>query len=302
MKMIRISHVKIGIATSVLAILLAGGGSASAQGGDHPKSWTERIEPFRIADQVYYVGSRDLASILIDSGKGLILIDAGMPEFAPQVLANIRALGFDPRQVKILLGSQAHFDHAGGLAAIKAATGARMLASAADGRLLERGGKGDFAWGDELAYPALKVDGTLRDGQRVRLGGVTLTAHITPGHTKGCTTWTFPVTDRGRTHIAQFNCSASIPGYKLLRTPLYPNMASDYARTFAKMRRLPCDIFLGAHGSFFDLDAKRAKIGTSAANPFVDPQGCKNYIARAEASYREQLAREQKDLATRARK
>jgi metallo-beta-lactamase class B len=131
---------------------------------------------------------------------------------------------------------------------------------------------------------------------------VTLTAHITPGHTKGCTTWTFPVTDRGRTHIAQFNCSASIPGYKLLRTPLYPNMASDYARTFAKMRRLPCDIFLGAHGSFFDLDAKRAKIGTSAANPFVDPQGVQELYSAAEASYREQLAREQKDLASRARK
>ena len=296
--MIRYSHVKRAITASLGAAVLAVGGSAVAQGGTgNPPSWTERIAPFRIADRLYWVGSRDLAALLIDSGKGLILIDAGMPEFAPQVLANIRALGFDLRQVRILLNSQAHADHAGGLAAIKAATGARMLASVEDGRLLERGGKGDFAWGDELAYPAVKVNRTLRDRQQVKLGAVTLTAHITPGHTKGCTTWTFPVTDRGRTYVAQFNCSASIPGYKLLGTPSYPNMAADYEITFAKLKRLPCEIFLGAHGSFFNLDAKRAKLGKSAANPFVDPEGCRSYIAGAETAYRKQLARERQERA-----
>jgi metallo-beta-lactamase class B len=297
MKMIRISHVKRTMAAAVLAVLLCGAGAAASQGGGHPASWTERIDPFRIAERVYYVGSRDLAAVLIDGGNGLILIDAGMPEFAPQVLANIRALGFDPGEVKILLNSQAHLDHAGGLAAIKTATGAKMLASAPDAELLERGGKRDFAWGDELAYPAVKVDGIVRDGQRVRLGAATLTAHITPGHTKGCTTWTFPVTDRGRSHIVQFNCSASVPGYKLLGTPSYPAMAKDYSRTFAKLKRLPCDIFLGAHGSFFDLDAKRARLAAGSANPFVDPQGCKRYIAQAEASFRKQLAREQQERA-----
>jgi metallo-beta-lactamase class B len=285
------------MAASLGAATLAVGGSAATQESSHPPSWTERIEPFRIADRLYWVGSRDLAAILIDSGKGLILIDAGMPEFAPQVLANIRVLGFDPRQVRMLLNSQAHLDHAGGLAAIKAATGARMLASLEDGRLLERGGKNDFAWGDELSYPAVKVDGTLRDRQQVKLGAVTLTAHITPGHTKGCTTWTFPVTDGGRTYVAQFNCSASVPGYKLLGTPAYPNMAADYELTFAKLKRLPCDIFLGAHGSFFDLDTKRAKLRMASANPFVDPQGCRSYIAGAEAAYRKQLARERQERA-----
>jgi len=295
--MSRISQAKHVVAASVVAILLASGSAADAQGHDHPASWTERIEPFRIADRLYWVGSRELAAILIDSGKGLILIDAGMPEFAPQILANIRALGFDPKQVRILLNSHAHFDHAGGLAAIKAATGAKMLASVEEGRLLERGGKGDFAWGDELAYAPVRVDGTLSDGQRLKLGAVTLTAHITPGHTKGCTTWTMPVTDRGRTYLAQFNCSSSIPGYKLLGTPAYPNMAADYELAFAKLKRLPCDIFLGAHGSFFNLDAKRAKLGTTAGNPFVDPEGCKRYIAGAEAAYRKQLARERQERA-----
>jgi metallo-beta-lactamase class B len=302
MNMTRFSQAKRALFFGLAAVWLGGTAAIAAQDGQkHPAIWTEKIEPFRIADRLYWVGSRDLASILIDSGNGLILIDAGMPELAPQVLANIRALGFDPRQVKILLHSQAHLDHAGGLAAIKAATGAKMLASAADAELLERGGKGDFAWGDDLAYPPVKVDGTVRDGQRISLGKVTLTAHITPGHTKGCTTWTLPVTDRGRSYIAQFNCSASVPGYKLLATPAYPNMVADYEVTFAKLKRLPCDIFLGAHGSFFDLDAKRAKLPTARANPFADPQGCRAYVARTEAAFRAQLARERKERAAASR-
>jgi metallo-beta-lactamase class B len=266
---------------------------AGAQTNGQDPRWAEAIPPFRIANRLYYVGSRELSAFLVDSGKGLILLDAGVPEYAPKLLANIRALGFDPRDLRILLNSQAHADHAGGLAAIKAATGARMLASAADAGLLERGGKGDFAWGDDLAYPAVKVDGIVRDKQRVKLGRVTMTAHLTPGHTKGCTTWTMPVTDRGRTYVAQFNCSTSIPGYKLLGTPAYPQMAADYARTFAKLRRLPCDIFLGSHGSFFNLDAKRAA-PAGAANPFVDRQGCKRYLDRSEEAFRKQLERERK--------
>jgi metallo-beta-lactamase class B len=267
--------------------------SAPSRSAENP-SWTEPVAPFRIIDRLYYVGSRELTAFLVDSGSGLILLDAGMPEFAPQVLANIRALGFDPRKVRILLNSQAHFDHAGGLAAIKTATGAKMLASAADAPLLERGGKGDFAWGDDQAYAPVKVDRILRDGERVRLGKVTMTAHLTPGHTKGCTSWTTPITERGQTYVAQFNCSAGIPGYKLLGTPAYPEMAADYARTFAKLRRLPCDIFLGSHGSFFDLDSKRAKLAARpAVNPFIDPAGCRRYISMNEQRYKDQLAREQ---------
>lgn len=282
---------------SASVLLGASSAAAAVQAGpagryDNP-AWMEPIAPFQIADRIYYVGSRDLSAILIDSGKGLILLDAGVPEFAPNLLANIRILGFDPKQIRILLNSQAHLDHAGGLAAIKAATGARMLASAGDAPLLERGGKGDFAWGDDLPYPPVKVDAILRDGQRVKLGAVTLTAHLTPGHTKGCTSWTIPVAIGGRTRIAQFNCSTSIPGYKLLGTPLYPNMVQDYVRTFDKLGALPCDVFLGSHGSFFNLDEKRAKLGRGGANPFVDPQGCRAYLGASEAAFRQQLAREQ---------
>ena len=280
----------LGLAASVPAA------QPQARSYDDPK-WMEPIAPFRIADRLHYVGSRELAAFLIDSGDGLILLDAGVPEFAPQLLANIRALGFDPKQVKILLNGQAHLDHAGGLAAVKAATGAKMLASAADAELLERGGKEDFAWGDDLAYRPVKVDRIVGDGERVALGKVTLTAHLTPGHTKGCTTWTMPVIEQGRTLVAQFNCSVSIPGYKLLGTPAYPDMATDYERTFATLKQLPCDIFLGAHASFFNLGAKRAQLGKAEANPFVDPEGCSRYVARMEASYRAQLARERQTLA-----
>ena len=257
-------------------------------------AWMEPVAPFRIADRLYYVGSRELAALLIDSGNGLILIDAGLPDFAPRLLANIRTLGFDPTHVRILLNSQAHFDHAGGLAAIKAATSARMLASAPDAVLLERGGKGDFAWGDDMPYPAVKVDGLLRDGQRVKLGAVTLTAHLTPGHTKGCTTWTMPVSDRGKSFIAQFNCSLSVPGYRLVGNREYPGIAADYKKSLDKLRRVPCEIFLGTHGSFFDLDSKRARLAAGAArNVFADPEGCRRYLDTAEASFLKQLAREE---------
>ncbi len=270
----------------------AHGQSAAPRTYDNPQ-WLEPAEPFRIAPRLYYVGSRELSAFLIDSGKGLILLDTGVPEYAPTLLANIRKLGFDPKQVRYLLTSQAHLDHAGGHAAVKAATGAKVLASSDDGALLERGGKDDFAWGDDLAYPPVQVDGTIRDGQRLSLGAVTLIAHLTPGHTKGCTTWTMPVMVGGRTKVAQFNCSVSVPGYKLLGTPAYPNMAADYVRTFDKLRKIPCDIFLGAHASFFDMEGKREKLKAGGANPFVDPKGCRRYLDRSEAAFRQQLAREQ---------
>lgn len=291
------------LATAAAVAIVAAAGAARSH--DAPArtynnpAWTAPVEPFRMADRLYWVGSADLAAYLIDTGKGFILLDTGVPEYAPTLLANIRKLGFDPKEVRILLNSHAHIDHAGGHAAVKAATGARLLASEADASLLERGGKDDFAWGDDLAFPAAKVDGLVRDGQQVRLGAVTLTAHLTPGHTKGCTTWTMPVRDGSRTRIAQFNCSMSAPGYKFLSTPAYPNMAADYARSFSKVRTIPCDFFFSGHASSFDMDAKRAKLGRAGANPFVDPQGCRRYIAAAEANYRQQLAREQ--LAARSR-
>lgn len=252
--------------------------------------------PFRIAGDLYYVGASDIASYLIVTGEGLILIDGGYDSTAPQILANIRRLGFDPQQVRILLNTHAHIDHAGGLARLKRETHAALYASPRDAVLLEAGGHGDFFFGDKAAFAPVHVDHLLKDGEPVRLGGAVLTAHFTPGHTKGCTTWTFPVVADGATRQALVLCSVTIlPGYKLVNDARYPTIAADYAKTFATLRGLPCEVFLGSHGMFFGLSAKRAaQIARPVPNPFVDPVGCRRYLAAAQADFERQLARQQR--------
>lgn len=256
--------------------------------------WNAPVAPFRIAGNLYYVGTADLASFLVVDPEGMILLDGGLEASAPLILANIRALGFDPARVKYLLNSQAHSDHAGGLAALKEATGAQLLASPADAELLERGGSGDFQWGDTLTYPPVRVDGRLRDGAEVRLGAVRMTAHFTPGHTRGCTSWTLPVRVDGRTRQALFICGASAPGYRLVGNPAYPWIMDDFRRSFATWRTLPCDLFLGAHASYFGMAAKRARMAPGRPNPFVDPKGCRAFLAKAEQNIRAQAAKDAK--------
>lgn len=174
--------------------------------------WNLPVHPFRIAGNLYYVGTADLASYLIVDPAGMMLLDGGLEASAPQILANIRALGFDAKRVKYLLNSQAHSDHAGALAALKEATGAELLASPADAALLERGGAGDPQWGDDNLYPQVKVDGRLRDGAAVTVGAAKMTAYFTPGHTPGCTSWTLPLRVDGKRMQALFICGASAPG------------------------------------------------------------------------------------------
>lgn len=256
--------------------------------------WNAPAEPFRIAANLYYVGTADLASYLIADPEGMILLDGGLEASAPQILANIRTLGFDPKRVKYLLNSQAHSDHAGGLAALKAATGAQMLASPADAALLERGGTGDPQWGDDMPYPAVKVDGRLRDGAVVTVGAARITAHFTPGHTPGCTSWSLPLRVDGKRAQALFICGASAPGYRLVGNPAYPWIMDDFRRSFAAWRKLPCDVFLGAHASYFDMAEKRARMAEGKPNPFVDPAGCRAFLTRADQNIRAQAAKEAK--------
>jgi metallo-beta-lactamase class B len=285
------------VAAAALATFAAAAPAAqTAQGKPHAAqdpSWTEKVPPLRIADRLYYVGSRELAAWLIDSGEGLILLDVGVPENSALVLGNIRALGFDPADVKLLLNSQAHFDHAGGLAAVKSATGARLAASRADSALLERGGRGDFAWGDELSYPAVAVDRIVADGEKLTIGEVTLTARITPGHTKGCTTWQLA---GDKLPPALFLCGTTAPGYRLVGNRAYPNIASDFRRSFETWGRLPCELFLGAHASYFGMDRKRAALDKGASsNPFVDPTGCREFLRRSEKTFEAELAKQSAD-------
>jgi metallo-beta-lactamase class B len=253
------------------------------------------LPPFKIGEGLYYVGASDYASYLIVTKAGLIVIDGGDAPTGHQVVGNIRSLGFDPANIKILLNSHEHFDHAAGLAELKrAAPGAKFYASAADGRIIAAGGRGDpFLKGERFYYEPVKPDVILKDGQQVSLGGWTLTAHITPGHTPGCTTWTFPVTVAGKVRQALDHCSSSVlPGYKLGKTETYPGQTADYEKSFATWKKLPCEVFIASHGQFFDMHAKKARLDAGQADAFVDPPGCKTFYAKAEAAFRAELKKQ----------
>lgn len=282
-----------GAAGAVLALALAG--PLAAQPRAEWREWNRPVEPFRIFGPLYYVGASDIAAYAIATPEGLIVLDGGFVETAPLIEKNLAALGFEIGDVKILLNSHAHFDHAGGLAELAARSGATLVASESDAPQLEAGGKGDFAWGDDATFPPVRVGRRVRDRETVALGGVTLTAQITAGHTQGCTSWTASFEQDGVRRDAVFVCSVSVPdpaAYRLADNPRYPEIARDYAASFARLRALPCDLFLGAHGGFFDLTGKRERRAKepAGANPFVDPQGYRDYLDRAEAAFAQALS------------
>lgn len=254
-------------------------------------AWNAPIAPFRIAPNLYYVGAADVTAYLFTSPRGHILLDGALPETAPRILANIKSLGFDARDVRILINSHAHFDHAGGLAEIQRATGAKMFASAAEARQLAAGGVDDYGLFETGKFPAVKTDSVIGDGSIVSLGDWKLRAVVTPGHTRGCTTWTTTIPVNGRPVGAVFMCGASVPGYKLVGNKGYPTIIGDYEKTFARLRTLDCTIFLAAHGGFFDLIGKAAK-AKGDPSLFVDPKSCSEWIARNEKAFRAQVARE----------
>ena len=254
------------------------------------------MEPFRIADHLFYVGSSDIASYLITTGGGAILIDAGYPEIAPQIERNVVKVGARVRDIKILLNTQAHFDHAGGFAALMRASGARLLACEFVAPMLEGGGRGDFALGETGHFPAVAVDGRIDDEDHVRLGDADLTAHLTPGHTRGCTTWTWDAVDRGRTYHVIVLCGLTIlDGTRVTGMATYPNIANDYRHSFHVLRSMKPDLFLGAHLSYFGGADKVATLRAQpdGPNPFVDPQGFRRFVDAAEKRFTDQLAREQ---------
>lgn len=261
-------------------------GEALAQADPVSRSWNQPVEPFRIATNLYYVGASDITSFLITTPKGHILLDSGFVETVPQVLQNIPKLGFRVEDVRILINSHAHYDHAGGLRLLQRLTGARLAASRRDVPLLRRGGRGDFAFDDRFPYDPPRIDRVIDDGDRVSLGGVTLTARLTPGHTRGCLTWTMRTDDR----LVVFVGSASVPGYQLANNSKYPEIVEDYRHTFATLRSLPADIFLGAHGAFFALTEKTARLRAGEKDAFVDPDGYKKYVEEADQRFEKILA------------
>jgi metallo-beta-lactamase class B len=249
-----------------------------------PANWTQAIEPFAIADGLYWVGSADLSSYLITGDAGHILIDAPLEENVELVLANVRKLGFDPRDIHILLASHGHFDHTGGMATMIERTGAKLVLSAEEATLVGAGGKGDFFLGDRAPYRPARAARTVAHLETVRLGSLELTAHLTPGHTKGCTSWSGKTRIGGEDLAFVSICSLSVlPGYRLAGdAPSYPGIARDYCSSVAHLRALTPDLFLGAHGSFFGLAAKLEARASGNARAFVDPAGYRRYLEQAQ--------------------
>ncbi|OJT97919.1 MAG: hypothetical protein BGN82_03655 [Alphaproteobacteria bacterium 65-7] len=254
--------------------------------------WNQPVKPFRVIGNVYYVGMAGVSAFLITTPQGHILTDGGLPESAAPIAANIKALGFDIKDVKILLNSHAHFDHSGGLAKLKADSGARLYASAADRPILE---SGHIGWGPaaKVDAPPVHVDRAFQDGDSFSLGGVTLTAHITPAHTPGCTTWTMPLTDKGVTHQVMFFCSISVAGNPLVGNTGYPDIVARYRAGFAKLDKMKADVFLAPHGDQFGMKDKLARVKPGAANPFVDSGELPRFLAAQKTAFEAELARQQ---------
>ena len=278
--------------------LLSAGCSSPRQGQDRqftqaPTEWNLPVKPFRIIGNIYYVGSAGISSYLIESSAGLILLNSGTAETASQVLANIQQLGFDPHQVKILVGLHGHYDHIGGMAVIKQATGAKLYMSAADRAVVESGGRNDFQYGDGFAWQPVKVGRALHDGDNIRLGGTELVVHATPGHTPGTITCTMDIRQADKEYHIVFAGSVSCPGYTLVGNPRYPGIAEDFERTFKTMKSLPCDVFLTEHGWDCALSDKIKLLEQGQnANPFIDPAGYRQYLENAEARFHDLLMKQ----------
>lgn len=258
-------------------LLILGFGSAAVFAQNARPDWNKPFPPYKVIGNIYYVGSEQLASFLITTSEGDILINSDFESTVPVIRASVERLGFHMTDIKIILGSHAHGDHMEGDALMKELTGARVMAMEQDVPALRKmtpGGK---------PHP---IDRVLHDGEEVKLGGTTLTAHLTAGHTKGCTTWTLQTEENGKTYNVVILGSIGVnPGYVLAGNKDYPQIADDYMRSFKTLRALRCDVFLGAHGAFYGMTEKYAKLGKGGPNPFIDPAGYQSYIDHQEKAF-----------------
>jgi metallo-beta-lactamase class B len=258
-------------------------------------AWTEPFPPHKIAGNLYYVGSKDLASYLVATPEGHILINSSLEESVPLIRASVEKLGFKFADIKVLLISHAHSDHCAGSAEIKKLTGAQYMVMEQDVPAVENGGatKSRLGKADYMQFPPAKVDHALKDGEEVKLGNSVIVARLTPGHTPGCTTWTMRVKDGEKALNAVIIGSPNVnPGYILVNNKNYPAIATDYEQTFRILTSLPVDLFLGAHGSYYDMPDKFARLGTRSDNPFIDPDGYHRYVDDREQAFRRELEKQ----------
>jgi metallo-beta-lactamase class B len=257
--------------------------------------WDEPAEPFHIAGPLHFVGTRGLGSWLFATPEGHILLNSGTPKSGPLIVESIRRLGFKAEDIRVIINSHAHFDHAGALAYLKQLSGAQLAIMQGDVGAIEDGGKTDFLYGrdwPELGQPPAKVDRILRDGDQVRLGEVLLTAHLTAGHTRGTTTWTTTVVQDGKTYSLAFPDGTSIvPGYRVAeaRAPSYPGIEGDYRRTLHALEMLKPDIWLSHHTSLCEMDAKRQRAAGEGVAAWVDPEGYRQFVAAKRRAFEDEM-------------
>lgn len=261
-------------------------------------SWVAPQKPFRIYGNTWHVGPRGLGVFLITAPTGHVLIDGGVSGNASLVEANIRSLGIDLHDIKWILNSHEHCDHAGGITQLAKDTGARVIASAASIPLLERGGRNDPQYGDRFPFSPVRVTRTVTDGESLRLGDLLLTAHLTPGHTKGNTTWTWKSCEGTRcVHMVDVG-SLSAPDYRLIGNPKYPDIVKDFEYSFTMVAALPCDIALAPHPGMVAFWERVAKRNQGDADALIDPTLCRAYADDARESFEEKLTKERRDAAS----
>jgi metallo-beta-lactamase class B len=296
----------VSIRTLTVATLLAFSHTAAAAQGDDPLTraypaercsscagWNEPQAPVRLHGSTYYVGTRGLTALLITSPGGHVLIDGALPNSAPLILQNIRALGFDPRDIRLILNSHAHFDHAGGIAALQRASGARVAASEPSARELEAGASvpGDPQHGELLDFPAVANVQRFADGETLRVGPIALTAHLTPGHTPGGTTWTWRSCDEaGCVDLvyADSHSAISAEGFRFTDSPDYPNAVADFERGFAKLETLSCDLLVTPHPAGSSLWERVAR----GREGLIDRDACKRYASAGRRQLQRRLEAE----------
>jgi metallo-beta-lactamase class B len=275
-----------------LLVFLMGAACAFAQ--QNP-DWTKPFPPFKVIGNIYWVGTYDLSTYLIATPQGNILINTGFPETLPLIKSGVEQLGFKLSDTKILTATHAHGDHVAAMAELKKMTGAKMVMSEQDADVLESGGKTDFRFGDtaQARFEPVKVDQRLKDGDKITLGGTTLTAHLNPGHTKGATSFTLDVREGGKTYrVGIVNMGSINPGVTVSGMPKFPDITQAYARTFHDQKEMKIDIWLASHAAQFKMHDKY-KPG-DAYNPerFVDPVGFREAVEKLEKTYQDQLASE----------
>jgi metallo-beta-lactamase class B len=255
-----------------------GGGKANAFAGI---DWNAPFPAHKIIGNVYFVGSEQLGTFLITTPAGHILINSDYEETIPVIRASVEKLGFKFSDIKILLGSHAHPDHMSGDALFKELTGAQVVAMEQDVPALKnmrQGGKD---------HP---IDRVIKDGDTVELGGIVLTAHLTAGHTKGCTTWTLKTQENGQTYDVVVVGSVSLNAAVLVNNAAYPEIADDFRRSFRTLRSLPADVFVGSHVGFYQMTQKYARLAAGGPNPFIDPQGYRSLIDSSEKAFNDRMA------------